>query len=102
SATLMPHLSPELRQRIVVWHYEQHRPAAEIAQLAGCCIRTVYDVLVFQRDYGQTTNPFSRPRGGSRTLSTGDINYIASVLQAHPKIYLDELQQRLLESRGIE
>ncbi|KAJ7824503.1 hypothetical protein B0H13DRAFT_1579763, partial [Mycena leptocephala] len=77
-------------------------PAAEIAQLAGCCIRTVYDVLAFQRDYGQTTNPFSRPRGGSRTLSTSDINYIASVLQAHPKIYLDELQQRLLESRGIE
>jgi len=32
----------------------------------------------------------------------GDVNYLASIIDAHPKIYLDELQQELLLHRNIE
>jgi hypothetical protein len=32
----------------------------------------------------------------------GDMNYLASIIDARPKIYLDELQQELLLHRNIE
>jgi hypothetical protein len=34
--------------------------------------------------------------GQSRKLDTGDMNYIAALIDARPKIYLDEVQEQLL------
>jgi len=44
----------------------------------------------------------SPTHGGVRTLDMGDVNYLASIIDARPKIYLDELQQELLLHRNIE
>ena len=44
-------LSDEMRQRIIVWHHEQHISASDIQTLAGCSLATIYNVLKFYRDY---------------------------------------------------
>jgi transposase len=99
---MAPHLSNELRERIVIWRYQQNKKAAEIAELASCSLTTVYDVLRLHRDFGQVSNPFARQRGRPRTLDRGDEIYIESVLEANPALYVDEIQQRLFEVRNVD
>ncbi|KIK94545.1 hypothetical protein PAXRUDRAFT_89884, partial [Paxillus rubicundulus Ve08.2h10] len=74
----------------------------EIALLAGCTERTIYTILRFHRDFGHVQNPFARKRGRPRALDQQDITYITSILDAHPSIYLDEIQERLFAARDIE
>ena len=99
---MAPILSNEMRQHIITWHYEQHISASDIHTLAGCSLHTVYNILQFHLDYGTVDNPFVGPRGGVCCLDMGDINYLASIIDARPKIYLDELQQELLLHRNID
>ncbi|TBU25374.1 hypothetical protein BD311DRAFT_628592, partial [Dichomitus squalens] len=35
-------------------------------------------------------------------LDQQDISYISSILQANSTLYLDEIQERLLETRGVD
>ncbi|KAJ7794494.1 hypothetical protein B0H14DRAFT_2392534 [Mycena olivaceomarginata] len=56
-------LAPQLRERIVVWRYKEGKPAAEIAELAGCSERTVYSVLRNHRDFGQTNQSICSASG---------------------------------------
>lgn len=44
-------LPQEIRMRIVVMRYEQHRTAADIAEIVGCTERTVYNILRPYRDF---------------------------------------------------
>ena len=98
---MAPHLSNEMRQNIIIWHYEQHKTPQEIALLAGCSARTVYNVLAFHRDFDTVHNPFSRPHGGPHALDMGDMNYLSSLLDARPKIFLDEIQEELEAVRNV-
>jgi transposase len=102
SRSMAPHLSREMRERIIVWHYELQKSPPEIAQLASCSVRTVYNVLSLHRDFDTVDNPFAQPRGRSRALNTGDMTYIASLLDARPKMYLDELQSELALHRDVD
>ncbi|KAJ7812919.1 hypothetical protein B0H14DRAFT_2523183 [Mycena olivaceomarginata] len=95
-------LTSQLRDRIISWRYEHHKTAAEIAELAGCSERTVYNVLRWYRDYGQTSNPHARSRGRPRLLDMGDLNYLTALLDANPGLYLDELQACLLDARHVD
>lgn len=94
-------LSKDLRERIIIWHYEDGMPPVEVAALAGCCVRSVYNVLQLYNRFGATSNPYARLRGRHRTLTTADVNYLHSLLLANPTLYLDELQQQLLDARGV-
>ena len=96
---MAPHTTTEMRERMVIWRTELGKSDSEIAVLAGCSERTVRDVLRLHRDYGVVRNPFAQPRGGSRSLTTGDLNYLSSLLVANPCLYLDELQDRLATDR---
>ncbi|KAI8996316.1 hypothetical protein BD414DRAFT_375803, partial [Trametes punicea] len=95
-----PHLTLELRECIVRWS-AQRISASNIAQLAGCSERTVYEILHLHREYGSVHNLLARPRGRPRALHTTDINYLTALLQANPTLYLDELQGQLWEARGV-
>lgn len=99
---MAPYLSQETRERIVVWKHEQHKTAPEIAELAGCSQSTVYAVLAFERDYGVVNNPFAKQKGRPRALTTTDLNYITSLLEANPALYLDELHAQLLANRDVD
>lgn len=48
------------------------------------------------------SNPFARQSGRRHVLNTGDLNYLASLIEAKPKIFLDELQEQLLEVRNAD
>src|ERR1700729_1842577 len=93
--TMAPQISTQLRERIVFWRYEEHQKAPEIAQLAGCAESTVYEILRLYRNYGQITNPHCCHRGQPHTLDEGDMQYIYSILEANPTLYVDEIPQCL-------
>lgn len=94
-------ISPDLHARIVQWS-EEGKQANKIAELAACSVRTVYYILSYYRDYQTTTNPFGRPTGRKRILDMGDINFLVALIEAKPKIFLDELQDQLLTSRDVD
>lgn len=96
-----PHLSQETRDRIVFWHYTLGLPVSEIAKQVPCSTRTVYNVLEVYRKYGESRNPFLNPPGRERALQPSDIDYIVGLLQANPSLYLDELQEHLLNQRRV-
>ena len=101
--TLMaPQVSDEMHARIITWHEEKHLSPKEIADLAGCCVRTVYYILSYHREFNTSRDPFTRgAHGHPRSLDTGDMNYIAALIDARPKIYLDEIQEQLLTARDV-
>ncbi|EPQ52755.1 hypothetical protein GLOTRDRAFT_47015, partial [Gloeophyllum trabeum ATCC 11539] len=45
--------------------------------------------------YGTVINPNARPRGRPRTLDMQDMNFVRSVIEGEPAIYLDELRDRV-------
>ncbi|KAJ2932452.1 hypothetical protein H1R20_g4639, partial [Candolleomyces eurysporus] len=99
---MAPHTSDDLRYRIIHWHHQYCLSPEEISILAGCSVRTVYCVLAYFRDYHNIRNPFARRRGRKRALSSTDVDFIASMIDARPKIFLDELQEDLANYRDID
>jgi len=89
-----PHMPKAMRERIVVWKNEMGKSTNEIAELAGCCERTVRNILRYEREYGVVSNPFARNHTGPRVLNTGDTT--------RPVLYLDEIQTALLEVRNVD
>lgn len=96
------HLSLDLRWRIVYWRTDDGLQISEIAGLAGCSERTVYDILAQFRQFGEPANQLAQPRHRPRVLETSDVQYVVSLLQANPSLYLDELQHRLSIGREID
>lgn len=82
--------------------FKQHKGAPEIAMLASCSKRTVYSILALYHKYGQVNNPHACPCGCPHILDIGVLNYISSLLDANPTLYLDEIQEKLLEIHNIE
>ncbi|KAJ8590162.1 hypothetical protein M405DRAFT_697496, partial [Rhizopogon salebrosus TDB-379] len=91
-----------LRERIIIWRFQEQKTIAEIARLAGCTERNIYKILKLHRDFGHTKNPFARRRGRPRTLTQQDLAFVSSLLDANPSLFLDEIQERLIESRDVE
>ena len=99
---MAPQLSDDMRARIIVWHNEKHLSPREIADLAGCCIRTIYNILGYHHDYNTLRDPFTQGTDGrDHSLNMGDLNYLALLITAQPKIYLNEIQEELLNSRDV-
>jgi hypothetical protein len=92
---MVPHTTNEMHEHMVVWRSEFGKIDAEIAALAHCSECTVHDVLRLHRTFGVVHNPYTQPCGGCHSLTTGDLNYIASLLAANPCFYLNELQDQL-------
>jgi transposase len=99
---MAPHLDQQLRERIVSWRFDHQKTAAQIAALADCSKTTVYEVLRLHRTFGQVTNPYRRQRGRPQILDQGDMNYIYSILEANPGLYVDEIQQQLFQVRNVD
>lgn len=102
SRSMAPQVSDELRARIILWHTEQGLKPKEIKELVKCSLRTVYNIISCHRDYNTVRDPRSRgSHGRNRLLNMGDMNFISSLLEARPKIYLDEIQDELLRRRKV-
>jgi transposase len=99
---MLPHLSQDIHEQIAIWHNDQNLSPEDIAKLAGCSICTVYYILSYHRDFGVVNNLFAKSRGCSHSLDTGDMNYLISLVESQPKIYLDELQEALATNWDID
>ncbi|KAG2351467.1 hypothetical protein BDR07DRAFT_1270091 [Suillus spraguei] len=89
------HTSRNRYERIIIWHFQQQKTIAEIAQLAGCSQRSIYKILTLHQDFGHARNPFARRRGKPRILNQQDLSFITSILDANPSLFLDEIQEQL-------
>jgi len=74
----------------------------QIRDLSGCSLGLVYNVIWNYHDFGSVINPFAHHIGHPSSLSEDDLTFISSLLEANPFFYLDEIQQRLLDVRGVE
>jgi hypothetical protein len=88
---MVPHTTNEIHKCMVAWHSELGKSNAEIAVLANCSEHTVHDILQLHRTFGVVHNLFAQPHGGHCSLTTGDLNYMFSLLAANPCFYLDKL-----------
>jgi transposase len=94
-------LSTETRRLIVEWRLAHGKSYDEIALLAHCSTRTVCNVLTYWRNYHTVDNPCVQPKGRPRALNHGDLSYISGLIQARPKIFLDEIQEELAVNREV-
>jgi len=95
---MAPVLSKDLRDRVVEWriknNWSYRKLAAQSVQLLIFSCTTVCN--------GTSTNPFWHHTGQPRLLDQEDYAYINTLLDWEPTIYLDEIQDKLMEDRDID
>ena len=96
-----PHTTTEMHECVIVWPTELCKTDSEIAALVGCSKRTVHEVLQLHHVYSIIRNPHAQPCGCHCSLATADLNYLSSLLDANPYLYLDELQSWLATDQAI-
>jgi len=99
---MTPALSDDLKMRIVSWYFDEHLTYLEIRDRAQCSTGLISKVMSNYRTHGQVTNLFSKRTGRPLKVQDGDIEYISSLLEANPVLYLDEIQHRLLSTCGVK
>ena len=84
-------LSDDLKILIVNWYFEEGLTYREIRDRAQCSIGLISKVLRNHEDFGQVVNSFSKRTGRLPMIEDGDIQYISSLFDANPVLYLDEI-----------
>jgi transposase len=97
------HVSRDLKRRIPYLRYIEGFNIKEIGRILGVKKSMIYQTLQYHQNYGVTYNPtaFSTlSQGRPRILTNDDLSLVRSLLSQNPSIYLDELQDELLQRRG--
>ncbi|KAN0131059.1 hypothetical protein V8E53_011192 [Lactarius tabidus] len=96
-----PHtISYDLKAQIPALFFEQNLTVDQICVVLGVKKSLVYKSLQYFRRYGTTHNPHAHKVGRNRTLSPGDIKFIATLVDWRHCIYLNEIRQALSEHCG--
>ncbi|KAI0041491.1 hypothetical protein FA95DRAFT_1472254, partial [Auriscalpium vulgare] len=66
-----------------------------------CSENLVYQTANNYHQFGVTSNPHTRHSGQRRILISGDVKFIRALLAREHGLYLDEIQHRLSERRGV-
>ena len=98
---MAPQLSKDLRDHVVCWRTEHQYSYRKLAELAGCSVGTIANILMYHHIFGSSVNPFGQRPGRPCELDEEDRGYLENLLQCEPTIYLDEIQQKLQEDRDI-
>jgi transposase len=100
--TMPTPISGDLKARIPILQYQQGLPVKDISRLLGIRKTLIYDTLEYYRHYRMIHNPeINHPTGRPCILDHTDIQFIKATIAHRRCIYLDELQQELLEKRGV-
>ncbi len=94
-------VSTDLKARIPVLFLDQGRSVAEICEILGVAKSMVYQTLAYIREYGTLQNPLARRGGRPRILTGEHIEFIRTLLDEKPTLYLDEIQDNLARTFGI-
>jgi transposase len=103
---LMPrrHVSRDMKARIPYLRYVEHFSVKEIERILGVRKTLIYDTLANYQKYGVAYNLTAYtnfPRGRNRKLDSVDIRFVQALLKQEPCMYLDELQDELMNRRNI-
>ena len=101
-ATMPPSLSPDLKERIVKWYFEDGLTYRDIRDQGRVSLSVISTTICNYREFGQVKNPFRHYTGWPSYLDDEDMAFIKSTLTANPSIYLDELQKRLYDTRDLD
>ena len=83
-------ISEDLKCRIVL-----------IYETDGLTMEVISKVVHFHQLHGQVTNPFSHHTGCPSVLKNDDLQFISTILDANPGLYLDEVQDKLVNVHDI-
>ncbi|KZP30955.1 hypothetical protein FIBSPDRAFT_697318, partial [Athelia psychrophila] len=92
-------VSDDIKARVPNMFHEHGIKVNKICDLLGLKKSLVYNILKMHRLRGTTHNPDSRHRGHPRLLTPIDISFIRSLLSLKNTMYIDEIQDQLLERR---
>jgi transposase len=98
------HISRDIKARIPYLHYVKHFSVKEIERILGVRKTLIYDTLTNYQKYGVTYNPTAYTkfqRGRHRRLDSVDVQFIRALLNQELCMYLDELQDALMNRRNI-
>ena len=92
----MPHHIPlALQNRIPVLYHHHHFSIKEICKILGLCKSTAYTALWHHR------KAYRYELGWCCILSTSNVSFIRSLFHTQPVLYLDEIQDHLLQKRNV-
>ncbi|KAJ7677180.1 hypothetical protein B0H17DRAFT_864601, partial [Mycena rosella] len=96
-------ISNDLKARVPVLFFDQHRSVHEICTILGVKKTFVYTCLENQTIHGVAYNPHAHRSGSRRFLAPIDIKFIEALLvfPTTHTIYLDEIQEKLLTQRDV-
>ena len=63
ASAMAPHLSKDLRDRVVQWRLTDQKTYCKLSALAGCSIGTISNILRYHHTFGQSTNPLTCQQG---------------------------------------
>ena len=98
--TMVAAYSSDLRERIVRYYY-QGETMREVANTFNISLGFVHHVVDLHRKYGQVTDPYTWSQRGHRILTFADEDYIRTLIERRPSIYLDEIQEKLLTKQEV-
>ena len=93
------HVSRDMKARIPYLRYVEHFSVKEIERILGVRKTLIYDTLTNYQKYGVTYNPTAYTkfqRGRHRKLDSVDVRFIRALLDQEACLYLDELQDALM------
>ncbi|KAJ3503155.1 hypothetical protein NMY22_g18348 [Coprinellus aureogranulatus] len=99
---MAPRLPEEVKSLIATMYFEQGRTMQEIARDLVCGYGTVQRVVKCVKEFGATSNPVKSKPGLPSVLDPVDCGYIKDLLTENPSMYLDEIQEHLLEDRDVD
>ena len=99
---MAPALSKDLRDRVVHWRIQNEWSCRKLADMAGCSIGTVANILMYHHMYGTSTNPYRPRTGWPHLLDQDNCAYVDALLDWEPTIYLDEIQDKLMGQSELD
>jgi transposase len=97
-----PSLSPDLKERIIKWYFEDGLTYRDIRDQGRVSLGIISNTIRNYHEFGEVKNPFRRQTGRPSYVNDEDMAFIESTLTANPSIFLDELQKRLYDSRNLD
>jgi len=94
-------ISEDLKRRIVLMYETDGLTMEVISERLHVSVGLISKVVHLHRLYGQVTDPFSHRTGCPSVLENDDLQFISTILDANPGLYLDEIQDKLANVRNI-
>jgi transposase len=97
---MAPHLSKDLDDCVVKWRTDHGYTYRKLADLVGCSIETIANILTYYNHHGTSVNPFNRYYPGRpRLLDEQDRVYIEKMVRVVVCV-VDHCRNILLSFRG--